>query len=611
MTGVVTRVSGPLVEVDALPGAAMAELVTLGPRRLLAEVVGLDDGVVRTQAYEYTGGLRPGDAVERTAHPLSARLGPHLLGGVFDGLLRPLARAGVWLGPGDAAPIDAAPIDAAPIDAAATDPAPIDPAPTDPAPIDPAPAGDPAAARWRWEPATATGRRVAPGDLIGTVSTSAALPHRVIVPPDCAGLVTDVAPPGPVEASTDVAVVDGHNIPLTSWWPVRHPRPVRERLETQAPLVTGQRVIDLLFPIARGSTVAVPGGFGTGKTVLLQQVAKWCDADVLVYVGCGERGNEMADVLAELATIDDPRTGGRLLERTVIVANTSNMPMMAREASVYAAVTVAEYFRDMGLHAVVVADSTSRWAEALREMASRSGELPAEEGYPAGLSSALAAFYERAGRFRTLGGQEGSVTIVGAVSPQGGDFTEPVTAHTQRFVRALWTLDRDLAYARHYPAVSWAGSFSRDVPHLAAWYARAGDPAWARRRARVAAMLAEADRLAALADLMGVSALPGHERVVVLGGRLLREGVLQQSALSVTDARCGAERAAALVEAVLDVVDTCHALVARGVPAAAVEEVDLTSILRARELPGGETAEALSAIAAARDVVLRRLEELT
>ncbi|MGN6302193.1 MAG: V-type ATP synthase subunit A [Angustibacter sp.] len=582
----VTRVSGPLVEVDGLAGVAMSELVRLGPRHLLAEVVSIDGDAVRTQAYEYTGGLRPGDAVERTTHPLSARLGPHLLGGVFDGLLRPLASAGAWLEAGDDAGEHADGDGRAPTSDAGT-------------------------TTWRWEPAVTPGTRVAPGDLLGTVTTDAALPHRVLVPASSSGVVSDVAPAGPVAPDAEVARVGGRPVPLTSWWPVRHPRPVLERLEAQSPLVTGQRVLDLLFPIAHGSTVAVPGGFGTGKTVLLQQVAKWCDADVIVYVGCGERGNEMADVLAELAAIDDPRTGGRLLDRSVIVANTSNMPMMAREASVYAAVTVAEYFRDMGRHAVVVADSTSRWAEALREMASRSGELPAEEGYPAGLSSALAAFYERAGRARTLGGEEGSVTVIGAVSPQGGDFTEPVTAQTQRFVRGLWTLDRDLAYARHYPAVSWSGSFSRDVPQLAAWHARAGDPAWAGRRARVAALLAEADHLGALADLMGVGALPGHERVVVLGGRLLREGVLQQSALSEADARCGPERAAALVEAVLGVVDTCDAVVARGVPAAAVEEVDLTPVLRARELPGGESPQTLSGIAAARDTVCRRLEELS
>ena len=426
---------------------------------------------------------------------------------MLDGLLRPLAAAGTWLEPGTTGP-------------------------------------DRTRRTWPWSPApgVAEGADLDAGALLGTVHGAGSVPHRVLVPPGAAGPVTALRAAGPVAATDPVAVVGGTPVPLLSSWPVRRARPVRERLDATVPLLTGQRVLDLLFPIARGSTAAVPGGFGTGKTVLLQQIAKWCDADVIVYVGCGERGNEMADVLGELAAIADPRTGGRLVDRTVIVANTSNMPMMAREASIYTAVTVAEYYRDMGYDAVVVADSTSRWAEALREFASRSGALPAEEGYPAGLASALAAFYERAGRVLTLGGEEGSVTIIGAVSPQGGDMTEPVTAHTQRFVRALWTLDRDLAYARHYPAVSWAGSFSLDGDTLAAWHARHADPAWSRRRARLASLLAEADRLAALADLMGVGALPGHERMVLLGARLVREGLLQQSALSRVDAVSGPER---------------------------------------------------------------------
>ena len=315
------------------------------------------------------------------------------------------------------------------------------------------------------------------GALLGTVERAGSLPHRILVPPGVSGRVSGLRAAGRLSDADPVALVDGVPVPLVAWWPVRQARPARERLDAVVPLLTGQRVIDLLFPVARGSTAAVPGGFGTGKTVLLQQVAKWCDADVIVYVGCGERGNEMADVLEEFAAIPDPRTGGRLVDRTVIVANTSNMPMMAREASIYTAVTVAEYFRDMGYDAVVVADSTSRWAEALRELASRSGALPAEEGYPASLSSALAAFYERAGRVRTLGGAEGSVTIIGAVSPQGGDMTEPVTAHTQRFVRALWTLDRDLAYARHYPAVPGPARSRWTVSH---W--PGGTPGTATRR---------------------------------------------------------------------------------------------------------------------------------
>ncbi|MGZ4599519.1 MAG: V-type ATP synthase subunit A [Oryzihumus sp.] len=572
MTGRVARVNGPLVEVEGLAGAAMSELIELGPDRILGEVVSIEVGLARAQAYEYTGGLRPGHPAVAVRHPLSARLGPGLLGGVYDGLMRPLSGAGVWLRPGQVAPRTPR--------------------------------------TWLWSPSVHEPDLVSAGTELGTVAEPGRPDHRVLVPPGLSGRVGDVRRAGPAGEDDVVATVADTPVPLASWWPVRRPRPVRERLEPDVPLLTGQRVLDLLHPLARGSTAAVPGGFGTGKTVLLQQVAKWCDADVIVYVGCGERGNEMADVLAELAELTDPRTQGRLLDRTVVLANTSNMPMMAREASIYAGVTVAEYFRDMGRHVVLVADSTSRWAEAARELASRTGALPAEEGYPASLSSQLAAFYERAASVRTLGGDEGSVTIIGAVSPQGGDMTEPVTSHTQRFVRALWSLDRDLAYARHYPAVSWTGSFSRDAEPLAAWYARHGDPAWARNRARVESLLAEADRLTTLAELMGVGALPGHERVVLLGGRLLREGVLQQNATSPADAACGPERGRALLAAVLAVVDACEDVVAAGVPVASVEELDLTPVVRAREAQGGEGEAALTAIAAARDAVLARVEAL-
>jgi V/A-type H+-transporting ATPase subunit A len=572
-TGRVTRVDGPLVDVDGLPGTAMAALVELGDLRLLAEVVGIVGTSARTQAYEYTGGLRPGDRVVSLGHPLAARLGPGLLGGVFDGLLRPLTQAGAWLEPGHTGRADVE-------------------------------------RSWSWTPSVTGGATVAPGDRLGTVTGAGSLPHLVLVPPGVHGVVADVRPAMSVGDEQPVATVGGVGVSLAELWPMRRPRPVRERLELGAPLLTGQRSIDLLFPVARGSSAAVPGGFGTGKTMLLQQIAKWCDADVIVYVGCGERGNEMADVLAELDTMTDPRTGGRLADRTVIIANTSNMPMMAREASIYAAVTVAEYYRDMGYDAVVIADSTSRWAEALREFASRTGALPAEEGYPADLSSALAAFYERAGRVRTLGGQDGSVTIIGAVSPQGGDMTEPVTTHTQRFVRALWSLDRDMAYARHYPAVSWSGSFSRDAATLSAWYADHGSSAWARQRARLIALLSGADRLAPLAELMGVGALPGHERMVLLGARVVREGLLQQSALSPVDATCGPVRSAALSGAVLDVVDACQEAVTRGVPAATLEEIDLTPVLRAREEAGGEHEDALRVIAAARDAVVAEVEAL-
>ncbi|HEY7723085.1 MAG TPA: V-type ATP synthase subunit A [Pedococcus sp.] len=565
----IVRVNGPLLEVEPLTDVAMSELVALGAQGITGEVVSIRGSAVTVQAYEHTGGLAAGDPAAALGHPLSARLGPHLLGGVFDGLLRPLSGAPTWLVP-----------DGGRREAAGT---------------------------WRWQPSVVEGATVTEGATLGTLRGPASLELRVLVPPAVRGRVDWLAPPGEHDSRDHVASVSGLRVFMTTEWPVRHARPVRERLAAGEPLLTGQRVLDAVYPLARGSSAAVPGGFGTGKTMLLQQVAKWCAADVIVYVGCGERGNEMADVLEEFGSLSDPRTGRRLAERSVVIANTSNMPMMAREASIYTGVTVAEYFRDMGYDAVVIADSTSRWAEALREFASRSGALPAEEGYPASLPSALAAFYERAGRVTTLGGETASVTIIGAVSPPGGDVTEPVTAQTERFVRGVWTLDRDLAYARHYPAVAWAGSFTRDADTIARWYARHGDPEWGHRRARVTSLLAEADRLGDLAALVGTGSLPGHERVVLLGGRLVREAVLQQSALSANDAHCTAAKTASLVDAVLAVVDECDQLVGRGVTASEIEEVDFSPLLRAAD----ETPpDGVDGVLARRQQVLERLRSL-
>jgi len=563
----VVRVNGPLVEVEGLAGVAMYDLVEVGADRLPGEAVEIRGDLATVQAYEYTGGLAPGEPAYPRHEPLSARLGPHLLGGTFDGLLRPLSGAPTWLRPGRAAAHDRA--------------------------------------GCRFIPEAADGATVREGDRLGSVALPGGVPYRVLVPPGAGGTVTGLRPAGPAGARAVVARVGGTVVRLMTSWPVRRPRPFRERVDGDVPLLTGQRAVDMLFPLTRGGTAAVPGGFGTGKTVLLQQIAKWCDADVIVYVGCGERGNELAELLTELAGLTDPRTGGRLADRTVVIANTSNMPMMAREASIYSAATVAEHFRDMGLDAVIIADSTSRWAEALREFASRTGELPAEEGYPAGLASALAAFYERAGRVITSGGGQGSVTIVGAISPAGGDMTEPVTAQTQRFVRCQWSLDRDLAYARHYPALSWAGSYSRDAAAVGAWHAREQDPQWAARRARLAATLAEADRLGALAELMGPGALPPAARVTLLAGRLIREGVLQQSSLSEVDGCCDAARGAALADAVLAVAGACQDLAAAGVPPAAIEEEDFSPVLRARE-----EAATPAAVDQRRDAMLARLGAL-
>jgi V/A-type H+-transporting ATPase subunit A len=427
------------------------------------------------------------------------------------------------------------------------------------------------------------GDAVSAGAVLGRVPETAGIEFRLVAPVGVSGVVDWIVPASDVTVGEPVARIAGSDVTLAQTWPVRRPRPVAARLRASGPLVTGQRVLDLFFPIARGSTAAIPGGFGTGKTVLLQQIAKWCDADVIVYVGCGERGNEMADVLEEFSALTDPRTGQSLLDRTVLIANTSNMPVLAREASIYTGATVAEFYRDMGYDVVLVADSTSRWAEALREVSSRTGELPAEEGYPAGLASALAAFYERAGRARTLAGDEGSITILGAVSPPGGDMTEPVSAHTRRFVRCAWSLDPDLAYARHYPAVSWRDSSSRDVEAVAGWHADHGARDWPQRRDQALRLLAEAGRLESMAELVGAASLPDRERLALRTARLLQEAVLQQSSLSENDTYCATPKQEALLDLVLGIHERCVALLDRGVAYSSLEGVDLSPVTRARD----------------------------
>jgi V/A-type H+-transporting ATPase subunit A len=543
---VVTRVNGPVVQVSGSERLAMLDLVHVGPHRLPGEVIALDGEIATVQVYEYTGGLRPGDEVQGTGAPLSIELGPGLLGGVFDGVLRPLTGAGARIEPGSAAGTIA---------------------------------GDRA---WGFTALAAPGDRVSAGQILGTVSETVAIKHRVLVTPGGGGVLEWVAPDGEYRAGETIARIGEAEVGLLQRWPVRRARPVRARLPSAEPLITGQRVLDLLFPVARGSTAAIPGGFGTGKTVALQQIAKWCDAAVIVYVGCGERGNELADVLEEFEALEDPSTRQLLLDRTVLIANTSNMPVMAREASIYTGVTVAEYYRDMGFDAVVIADSTSRWAEALRELASRTDELPAEEGYPAGLSSALADFYERAGRVQTLGGEIASVSILGAVSPPGGDLTEPVTSHTRRFVRSVWSLDRDLAYARHYPAVSWRDSSSRDAEHLASWQAEHGDPGWGERRGRALRLLTNADRIESIAQLVGAESLPAQERLTLRIARLLREGVLQQSAVLDNDQYTSPGKQRALLALVLDLHDRLTGLLEGGVSIDEVDAVDLSAVVRAR-----------------------------
>ncbi|MGA7987579.1 MAG: V-type ATP synthase subunit A [Candidatus Dormiibacterota bacterium] len=568
-TGRIRSVNGPVVEVVGLVGVAMFDVIAIGAEGLAGEIVGIEGDVATAQVYEYDGGLAPGDPVTSHGEPLSITLGPGLLGGVFDGILRPLVADVPWLAAGRAPEADGV--------------------------------------TWDFVPAATVGAHLEAGAILGHVVEGAHFEHRILVPPEVSGTVTWLAAGGSLGADSTIARLDGVEVRMSQRWPVRRPRPARSRDREARLLRTGQRVLDLLYPILRGSTASVPGGFGTGKTLLQQQIAKWCDAEVIVYVGCGERGNEMIDVLDDLARLEDPRTGGPLRERTVCIANTSNMPVMAREASIYTGVAVAEYFRDMGYDVVVIADSTSRWAEALREFASRTNQLPAEEGYPATLASALAAFYERAGSFTSLGGRTGSVTIIGAVSPPGGDLTEPVTAQTRRFVRAVWSLDRDLAYARHYPAVSWNESFTRDSDGVAMLRTDARDGEWAQRRALALALLAEAQRLESLVELVGAAALPDGQRVTLRSARLLREAVLQQDAMSEHDSYCGEAKQQALLAMVLDIHERMVELVASGVSAETIETFDLADVAAAR---GNSGPDDVDAVIATRDAALARLKTL-
>jgi V/A-type H+-transporting ATPase subunit A len=570
--GTIARVAGPLVEIEGFERASMSQTVAVGPRGEVGEIVRLADGIATAQVYEYTGGIKPGDPAVTGSGALSIRLGPGLLGRVFDGLLRPLSGAPEFLRPAE----------------------------------DRSTTAD--GRRWTFKPAANVADEVRPGVLLGEVEETPSVVHPILVPPGVSGRLEWLADEGEFDPETPIATVDGRSITMSHEWPVRTPRPSREATRAQEPLFTGQRVLDLLFPIPRGGTAAVPGGFGEGKTVLLQQIAKWSDADVIVYVGCGERGNEMADVLSELPQLEDPRSGRPLLERTVIIANTSNMPVMAREASIYTGITVGEYFRDLGYDALVIADSTSRWAEALREFASRTGELPVEEGYPASLSSALAAFYERAGRVETLGGQDASVTVIASVSPPGGDFTEPVTSHTRRYVRSLWSLDRALAAARHYPAVSWTNSFSQEAQLLAPAFARAGDDRWLSQRTRAMRLLAEEDRLSATAQLVGLEAMPDRERMTLLAARLLRQGVLQQNAESEVDAYSSLDKGSRLLAMVLDVRDAAMSAIARDVEPERIEGLDWSPLLRARS---SYSSTDLEEIARVRQEAVRAVDALT
>ena len=561
--GTVVRVAGSVVGIHGLRRARLFDMVHVGDHQLPGEIIRLSGDEAVAQVYEPTTGLRAGDPATGTGGPLSIELGPGLLGSIVDGTGRPLTAL--------AAPRDGRPSQPFLSRGAR--------APT----LD-------HSRRFEFRAAVAVGEPAGPGDLLGTATDDRGQHHPVLIPPGVSGTVTAVRP-GPATVTTAVAEIDGKPLPMLHHWPVRQPRPVARRLDPARPLVTGQRVIDTLFPVARGGTATIPGGFGTGKTVLEQQIAKWADADVVVYVGCGERGNELTEVLEEFPRLPDPRTGGTLMDRTVLVANTSNMSVAAREASIYTGVTIAEYFRDQGRHVVLLADSTSRWGEALREISARLGEMPAEEGYPAYLAARLAGFYERAGAVTCQGSgqRSGSLTIIGAVSPPGGDFSEPITQHTLRMTGTFWALDRDLARARHFPAVGWQRSYT--LYRLSGWFGSEVAASWPQQREWALGMLQQETTLLEIAQLLGADTLPSQQQVVLRTARLLREDFLQQSSFDEADAYCPPVKQHAMLSLIVTAHQAMAAAVTSSVPVAAVTGAPvLSEITQLRGLPPDESA---------------------
>jgi V/A-type H+-transporting ATPase subunit A len=521
--GRIVWISGPAVRADGMSTAKMYETVEVGESKLIGEVIRLTGDIAFIQVYESTSGLKPGEPVTGTGQPLSVLLGPGIIGKIYDGIQRPLdeiaAKSGAYIGRG----VVTSPVDMK--------------------------------KKYRFKPSLKKDDQVGPGSILGTVEETPLLTHRILVPPNHpGGKITDIVSEGDYDiehiiATTEKAGSEKVHLKMYHKWPVRKPRPYAERYDPTVPLVTGQRVIDTYFPIAKGGTGAIPGGFGTGKTVTLHQIAKWADSKVVVYIGCGERGNEMTEVLVEFPHLIDPRSGRPLMERTVLVANTSNMPVAAREASIYTGVTMAEYYRDMGYDVVLVADSTSRWAEALREMSGRLEEMPAEEGYPSYLASRLAEFYERAGRVRALGSPEraGSVTLVGAVSPSGADFTEPVTTHTIRFIKVFWALDTRLAYSRHYPSINWMQSYSGYLEDVSKWWKENVSGEWYDLRAESYHVLQREDTLKEIVRLLGPEALPDEEKLVLEVARMVKIGILQQNSFDKIDTYCSPQKQVKMV----------------------------------------------------------------
>jgi len=581
--GRVTWVSGPVVRAQITGKVQMAEQVQVSEYHLVGEMIAIHQSTAVIQVYEDTTGLKPGDPVYGTGRPLSVELGPGLMGGIFDGIQRPLEvlaqQSGAFIRRG--------------VSVAALD----------------------RGRRWPFRPLLKPGAKVHGGQILGTVAETMLVEHRVMVPPDISGTLTWIAPEGEYQVTEPIARVDDvagdQELTMMQRWPVRTRRPIAARLDPKTPLITGQRVVDALFPIAKGGTAAVPGGFGAGKTVLQHALAKWSDADIVVYIGCGERGNEMTNVLIEFPELQDPKTGHSLMERTILIANTSNMPVAAREASIYTGVTLAEYYRDMGYHVALMADSTSRWAEALREVSGRLEEMPAEEGFPAYLPSRLAAFYERAGLVTTLNGREGSVTMVGAVSPPSGDFSEPVTQHTRRFVRVFWALDKTLAAARHFPSVNWLDSYSGYTPEISTWWAENMHPEWGELRREVMDLLQHEAQLQEIVKLVGPDTLPDSQRLVLLVARLIKEGFLQQNAMDPIDAYSPPEKQLALLRLLMHLYHKGNEIIAKGAPVGRIQnEVDVwPEIIRAKATVRNDDLSALEQLGSRLDEQLQRIEK--
>ncbi len=540
--GKIIRISGPIIFADGLEGCGLYDVVNVGDKKLIGEIIRQNVGRATIQVYEDDTGLHVGEKVICNERPLSLRLGPGLVGTIYDGIQRPLKAMyedkGAFLLPGQRTePLD-------------TQKKWVFTAGNDSS-------GQPVKA----------GTPIAPGFPIGTIRETPSVLHTIMVPPTVRGRVLKTfAGSGEYTVDDVIATTElDEDIRLSQYWPVRRARPYMQKMSVTEPLVTGLRVIDVFFPLSKGGTAAIPGGFGTGKTMTQHAIAKWCDADLIVYIGCGERGNEMTDVLNEFPQIVDPRTGRSLMERTILIANTSNMPVAAREVSLYSGITLAEYYRDMGMAVAIMADSTSRWAEALRELSGRMEEMPAEEGFPAYLPTRLAEFYERAGRVNSLCGREGSVSVIGAVSPPGGDFSEPVTQHTKRFIRCFWALDRDLANARHYPAIGWIDSYSEYADEVKGWWEK-HEPQWATVRLEALDLLKKEQRLQQIVRLIGPDALPESERLILTVAEMVKNGFLQQDQFDAVDAYCISEKQIAILVIIMDFYRRALAVIKEGAP---------------------------------------------